>query len=571
MDAGGRLGVTICSGALYNARRSDDLGGPVMTRGGALLGRHRWGIGVAAAHQPTRPSRRGRWLAVAAGVVVLVLVADQAHLLLGHSRHWMNEDHALLWLGGHDLLSGHFYQPNFYGQSYFTMFGAIPTEVFRRLGVALPTAGALSSALLAVGSWLLLAAAAWRRGHRVVALLALAAPAVLSTDSLLAASSAGGRDAGSFLACAGTAVLLWSPRSARHVGVFTLVAGLGVAWDFGSALLVVPAAAYALLINRADRRALATGALGLAGPAAWLAGTLLFYRAHSDYDFYKAGSFVPKAHAFSTAISHVSRYLAPAEPEVARWYVIPLVVGVALTVVLLRTRRAAYAVPPLLAIGGFLYALSTNKITFAVSAVYLWHGRFFLELPMLLWFLVYLIVESGVVRVTEGRFATAIGAVVLAVVVTVAVRTITFDHRMASVVRLSQQDAFAGVVSVTGVTQRCAALAFATPAQGTDLVVFRVDVRLPYACEALHYGQLRTLYPRFERRTWRLHDEDRRRRTRVVVGDADPSWCESIQGRVSSCTALSGVPGAVVLGFPAQPVVELWRHLGEPVRPFDRP
>jgi len=522
-----------------------------------------------------RPAGRaiGRRHAVlgAAAVVLGLLAVDQVHLLLAHSRHWMNEDHALLWLGGRDLGSLRFFQPNFYGQSYFTMFGAIPTEILRRLGVALPTAGAASSALLAIASWLLLAAAAWRRGHRVVAVLAVAAPVVLSTDSLLAASSAGGRDAGSFLACAGTALLLWSPRSYRHVLGFTVLAGLGVAFDFGSALLVVPAAAFALLANRSNRRVLVAGALGLAAPAAWLVGTFLFYRAHPDYDFYKAGSFVPKAHAFTTAVSHVSRYLAPAEPEVARWYVVPLVGMVVLTVLLLRTRRVRYAVPPLIAVVGFLYALSTNKITFAVDAVYLWHGRFFLELPFLLWFLVYLLAESGTVRVTDRRALVALGAVTMAVVATFAVRTATFDHRMANVVRLSQRDAFAGVVSVTGVTQRCDALAAAAPKAGTDLVVFRIDVRLPYACEALHYGELHTLYPRFERRTWRLHDEDRRRRTRIIVGDADQAWCDQIRETVPDCAPLPGVPGAVTVGFPAQPVVEFWRHLGEPVRAFDRP
>jgi hypothetical protein len=512
-----------------------------------------------------------RWIPLATGTILFILAVDQIHLVLSHSRHWMNEDHALMWIGARDLGSGHFYQPNYYGQSYFTMLGGVPIEVLRRLGAALPTAAALSSALLAVGSWLLLGAAAWRRGHRFVAVLAVAAPVVLSTDSLLAASSAGGRDAGSFLACAGTAVLLWSPRSARHVGLFTLVAGLGVAWDFGSALLVVPAAAFALLVNRSERRVLAGGAAGLAGPAAWLVGTSLFYRAHPDYDFYKRGSFVPRAHAFSTALDHVSRYLAPAEPELARWYVIPLIVGLGLTLLLLRTRRPVFAVPPLVAIVAFLYALSTDKITYAVDAVYLWHGRFFLELPMVLWFLSYLLAETGVVRVTDGRVLTALGAVMLAVVATFAVRTVTFDHRMANVVRLSRRDGFAAVRPAAGVTQRCAALAAATRAQRTDLVVFRVDVVLPVACEALHYGRLRTLYPRFERRTWRLHDEDRRRRTRVVVGDADPSWCESIRALVSSCEPVPGVPGAVVLDFRAQPVVELWRDLRESVRPFDRP
>jgi hypothetical protein len=123
---------------------------------------------------------------------------------------------------------------------------------------------------------------------------------------------------------------------------------------------------------------------------------------------------------------------------------------------------------------------------------------------------------------------------------------------------------------VSDIVNRCDAVAAIARQAGTDLVVFRSDVRLPYACEALHYGTLHTLYPRFERRTWRLHDEDRRRRTRVLVSDADAAWCQQIAAKVTSCSE-AGLPGLVLVQFPSQPVVELWRHLGEPVRHFDRP
>jgi hypothetical protein len=142
---------------------------------------------------------------------------------------------------------------------------------------------------------------------------------------------------------------------------------------------------------------------------------------------------------------------------------------------------------------------------------------------------------------------------------------------MAEVVRLSQRKGFGAVVPVDVVTQHCDALAAAAHRAGTDLVVFRGDVRLPYACEALHYGELHTLFPRSERRTWRLHEEDRRRRARVLVSDTDQSWCDQIHETIPGCAPVPGVPGAVTIDFPAQPVVELWRHLGEPLRKFDRP
>jgi hypothetical protein len=512
--------------------------------------------------------RHWRAFVIVAVVGALVLlVYDQAHLILAHSSRWANEDHALLWLGARDLGSFRFYQPNFYGQSYFTMFGAIPTELFRRAGVDLPTAGASSSVLLAISSWLVLGAAAWRRGHRVVALLAVAAPILLSTDSLLAASSAGGRDAGSFMACVGVAILLWSPRSARHVALFAAIAGLGVVWDFGSALLVVPAAAYALVLNRSDRPVLVAGAIGAVPAGAWLVMTALFYGAHPADDTYQRGDFTPRLDALWTALTHVSRYIAPAEPELARWYMIPLLVWAVITVVLVATRKAVVAVPAIVAAVAFLYALSTNKITFAVDAVYLWKGRFFLALPFLFVFLAYLVAESGIIRWSRVQVLAVVASVVVVAVATFVVRQVTLDERMAGVVSLSRKDVYARVYPVSRIEARCADLVALARRAGTDLLMFRTEVIEPYACNALYYGQIKTLTPATERRTWRLNDEERIPRHRVVVVDADQNWCDRARQNLQlGCDANTGVSGAVILDFPRQPVLPLWRRLGEPVR-----
>lgn len=523
--------------------------------------------GEASSRWARRAAQLRSWMTIAVVGVLTLLVYDQAHLILAHARRWANEDHTLLWLGARDLGSFRFYQPNFYGQSYFTMFGAIPTELLRRVGVSLATAGASSSALLAISSWLVLGAAAWRRGHRVVGLLAVCAPIVLSTDSLLAASSAGGRDAGSFMACVGVAILLWSPRSARHVALFVAIAGLGVVWDFGSALLVAPAATYALMLNRSDRRAFVAGATGTIPAVAWLMASWVFYHAHPDYDSFKKGDFTPRLRELWTALTHVARYVAPVEPELARWFVVPLVVWVVITVVLVATRKAVFAVPAIAAVGAFLCALSSNKITFAVDAVYLWNGRFFLALPFLFVFLAYLVAESGVIRLSSGRASVVVASVLVLVVATFVVRQVTFDQRMAGVVQLSRQDLFAQVTPVRGIEGRCADLAALARRDRTDLLVFRNEVVNPYACNALYYGQVKTVAPSIERRTWRLNDEARLPRQRVVVVDADQAWCDQVRAKLQlGCDAKTGVPGAVLLDFPRQPFLPLWRRLGEPVR-----
>ena len=138
---------------------------------------------------------------------------------------------------------------------------------------------------------------------------------------------------------------------------------------------------------------------------------------------------------------------------------------------------------------------------------------------------------------------------------------------MAGVVSLSRKDVYARAYPVSWIEARCAHLVALARRAGTDLLMFRTEVIEPYACNALYYGQIKTLTPATERRTWRLNDEERIPRHRVVVVDADQNWCELVRQNLQlGCDANTGVSGAVILDFPRQPVLPLWRRLGEPVR-----
>jgi hypothetical protein len=120
---------------------------------------------------------------------------------------------------------------------------------------------------------------------------------------------------------------------------------------------------------------------------------------------------------------------------------------------------------------------------------------------------------------------------------------------------------------VNGIEERCAELVGLARRSGTDLLLFRNEVINPYACNALYYGQIKSVAPSVDRRAWRLDDEERLRRTVVVVVDADQAWCDQVYEKLHFvCDAHTGVPGAVVLRFPPQPVLRIWRQLGEPFR-----
>jgi hypothetical protein len=100
---------------------------------------------------------------------------------------------------------------------------------------------------------------------------------------------------------------------------------------------------------------------------------------------------------------------------------------------------------------------------------------------------------------------------------------------------------------------------------GATLTVFLDDRIGAYGC-AGRWDGAGTLFPAYERRTWRLDDENRVARSVFVVADAPPDWCQPLESMVHSC-APTDPPGSVVVRMEAQPVLPVLAAAGVPVRP----
>jgi hypothetical protein len=103
------------------------------------------------------------------------------------------------------------------------------------------------------------------------------------------------------------------------------------------------------------------------------------------------------------------------------------------------------------------------------------------------------------------------------------------------------------------------------------LVVYAEDRLASYLCGAELYDDVATIYPPYERRTWRLIDESVTPRTAMLVADVDAGLCDRARGIVSSCALVDESLGMAVLRFPPQPVMDIVRKLGIKVRQFDVP
>ncbi len=501
-----------------------------------------------------------------------LLVVDRARFTFAYLRHWANEDHTLLWYTARDLGHGHLYQSSFYGESYFTVFDSAPIELFHRVGMTLPTAGVLAAVLLAVAGWPLLAFGAWKRGHRVLSVAALALPLVLTFEFLIASEKPSGAGTGTLLSMGAVALLVASPERARNVVAFALLGSLGAVFDFGGVYLVAPAAVYAMVLNWHEVRTRGAAALAIVPALAWLFLERAFFHQHPDYNLHKGAGFAPKLSNLEHSLPHPARYFGWQAPELARWVGIPIAAALVLLIALIMTKRARAILPAVTVVVLVVATLAMPKAFDGTPSAYLGYGRYFLELPTTAWFLTFVLAETRPFARPSSQLTNQLVGAVLAVAIVAAVgHAVRFNTRLDAITRVAEKpDAGAVLAPVGPMNASCREVADAVRRHSIDLVLYH-DRANAYACAAIDYAQFTTLYPEYDRRTWLMHREEHRDRTAFLVAESAPDFCAhtSTVSGVTGCTFDPITPSiAIVLTVPGS-AIETWRRLGEHVRSFD--
>jgi hypothetical protein len=218
------------------------------------------------------PSTPSRWRVtqwVLLGVIAFAAVIQQVQVSW-LARTVTNDDATLLWYSAQEWASRQVRQPGFYGQSYGSTLEGLPLDALARLGLDSWVGLPVVMGLFAIAGWSLLAIAAWRRSHRVLAAAALVAPAFLSGYYVFFVTTVPTWTAPRFLAVTGVALLVM-PRLPRPVEALAFsVLGQGVVVDPSNALLGVPVVLWFLLSQRVTRDRVVTLAAAAVVPAARL-------------------------------------------------------------------------------------------------------------------------------------------------------------------------------------------------------------------------------------------------------------------------------------------------------------
>jgi hypothetical protein len=208
-------------------------------------------------------------------------------------------------------------------------------------------------------------------------------------------------------------------------------------------------------------------------------------------------------------------------------------------------------------------ALGVDKIFRDGSAsVFFSYSRAFVGLPVVTWLLVLegadalrLRVRPALVWALPGlAFAVALSGLA------------TLKEELPAA--MDTRGAPVGVVPTAAVVTDCGKILGVATAQQVGLVVFTGSKVNTYGCAALWYGRVETLFPVYDRRTWRMEDENTRFRARILLADRPATFCQSVKPEVGQCTIPSPEVPMAMVASSIPSVIALLRSLGLGVRAF---
>jgi hypothetical protein len=423
------------------------------------------------------------------------------------------------------------------------------------------------------GIWLILAATAYYKGKRNLALLALAAPLFMRIQYLILFDAPRGILAGEFLAVVAVACALWLLKdSVMKLAVLIALGGLGTLWDYATAFIIVPVFLYVLCqewphLWIKPRKTLLLSIASVLPPAGWLLLVHEWYSTH-PYDLTATSvSAIPHLAIFLHNMRHFSSYLSFFAPALAPlpYVATALLCAFFISITVIAIRRRSYALFLSVSSLALLVCLSLSvpRASDAASGLYLSYPRIVIALPLAVWLLVLLMsLDKGSPHDdhTQTHQNNSIAASKNWLLVILA--SISFG-----VTQLKFNSSVADILSTDGyflhhpgsIVASCQSIYQVY--NSTNAQLFAVnDKNLAFGCAA-QYDKLNTLEPDFDRRGWIIKSSYSVPIERILIPGKD---CNITLPKSSKCTVESS--GTILIQTPPTPAAQTLATVGLPVR-----
>jgi hypothetical protein len=491
-------------------------------------------------------------------LLIGILLLFRFLVLIVFSFQFADHDQVTFWLGAYEMLHGNFYEPCFWGQNYNSMLESLIAVPLVALGMPLHISLPLVTSGMAIFPFIFLAFLFKRNGKEMQAIITLLIPIILTVEFDLITSMPRGWVTGIFVASFG----FWSffnksSRAGWLLFGFTTVLGLWL--NPNSIFLSVFIGVYLLIANWRKSGFYAYLLLGAILPVIWWSYAAWFYKANPSYNFHSDVfaflnySLKNIGFAFSR-LDIYFKHVSILNPRLG-W---PLFISLLFLILyLFKLGKQKRAVVLLIIYLGMILMMGMNKIRDAHDTIFFTGARFYLVMPFVFIFtLIPLIISNSWLskQLLKWGFLIAL--------LSVSLKVILLLVNYASIEKVGKSH-WVVVDEVSAIENACGQLQVLSNSLQAELVVFEDDhdQLLNYACPCLNDDFPPTLFPWYERRTWRLMQERNQVHDNILfVRPKSPSMVLD--------SLYSPERGYHILENNEQTTIEVLRELGRTVRPF---
>ena len=511
-------------------------------------------------------------------LLIGLFTAEQIRILVDFATKYTNEDQTLLWYSAKEFIHGRLHEPNFFGQTYNTIFESVPGALIHTIFVVpFNWSVPISTMILVSILWLLLAFLAFRHGKYNLSLFALALPVIMRIQYIYLLDAPRGVMSGDLLATIAVVCAL-SVHKNNYLKIVFCIAfgGLAILWDYATSLIVIPVLIYIVYENQADllknlSKSLSYIAVSVLLPLGWLITDKLWYAKHPYEITATDVSSKPHWSIFAHSIAHISAYFVYLSPAIAPKAFVAIIILVILSLgtITISILRKSYGL--LLSILSLVLlvglALSIGRATNSLPDLYLSLARLLLTLPIAVWFVLFLVNIDGYNHVATRKLSklkpriAKTGLTILILIITIACFLTTEIKFKPIISNALSFDSQYFLVNTSSLNQSCNVLNQVYLSSNAQL--FATNNRnLAYGCAA-EFDNMNTLEPIYDRRGWIIKDSYQISASRMLVTG---SSCSLSLPKYTNCTLEPN--DTILLKFKPTPPAKILNTIGLHVKDY---
>ena len=441
---------------------------------------------------------------------LLLVIVFRYIVLLKFGFAYTDSDQTIMWFGLKEYAEGVFHEPRFYGQSYNSMLEALIVVPLYKFGIPAHKCLPFVTSAMALFPYIIISLFTFFKKSKEMAVVIISIPLLLPVEYSLITTIPRGFVTGIFITSFGC-IFLFYPKSKWSFLILSFAGVLGFSVNSNSTLLFLPCIMYLFLENLKNKQFYLYTSIGLILGFSIHFLSNYFYILHPFYDLHKMELFY-SFEAIVKGIKKLDIFFNDVTPVFWDKGFLVLFMFLILGFLLLRKKDYVKAFTVIVIPIIIIFTLGISKVHDGTNRIFYSYSRMYLTVPVLLG------VSLSFFNVKNSKL---LFAYLILPVVFLICQIYSLDSAIKLALSPSNDDKVA-IATIDVFNDKCNHLNNICKTYKVELVIIINDP----SCDFYNYGCAvslsdfpKTLRPPYERRTWRLLEDEKKVYKNILIVD----------------------------------------------------